>query len=62
MVVDGIGCDSIKPVAKLLFIALETPEVFNSFKKYLGSNVFGLCPFKKPMHTVAKYRIVMPAI
>ena len=62
MVIDGIGCNLVKPVAEPLLVTLERPELLNDFEKDLRGNIFGSGSFKKPMSTVAKYRIVVLAI
>jgi hypothetical protein len=62
MVIDGIGCNLVQPVAKLLFVTVEKPELLNDLEKNLRGHIFGRCSFKKPMSTVAKYRIVVHPI
>ena len=62
MLIDSISCDFIKPVSKLLFIALEVAKIFNNFEENLSRNIFGCVSFKKAMYAVAKYRIIVPAI
>src|SRR4030042_3203948 len=62
MMIDGIGRDSVQPVAKLCFRALETMKILNHFEKYFGSNILGLGPVKQSVSAVSEYHIVMPAV
>ena len=62
MIIDGVGCDFIKPAAKLLFCALEAGKIFYHLKKYSRGNIFSRLPFEKAMYTIAKDGIIMTAI
>ena len=62
MVVYSIGCDFVKPVSKLLLITSESVKIFNDAQKHLRSYIFGSLPLEEPVHTVAKYRVVVSAI
>ena len=59
MVIYGIGCDSVQPVAKLLISTFETMKILNHFKKHFGRNILGYSPVKQPVCAVSEYRIVM---
>jgi hypothetical protein len=63
VIVDLIGCDSIKPVTKLrLAIIIEASKALHNLEKHLGSNILGCVPVKEPVSTIAEYLVVVFAI
>ena len=62
MVIDGIGGDFIKPVAKLPLCAFEPAEILNDLEKHRWGNIFSYLPIEKPMHAISKHGVVMPTI